>query len=117
MAGLRQSLALLAKEGNEQERLQTIQSLSGQLWRQIKELPGTTPLLEGEPPAGLVSFQPNDRSEHSPAEIVQILGSKGIWIRNLEEPICLRACTHITTEAHELSRFVDALEELTCRNN
>ena len=117
MAGLRQSLGLLAKEGNEQERLQTIQSLSGELWRQIKELPGTTPVLEGEPPAGLVSFQPNDRSEHSPAEIVQILGSKGIWIRNLEEPICLRACTHITTEAHELSRFVDALEELTCRND
>ena len=111
MAGLRQSLRLFANEGNEQERLQTIQSLSGELWRQLKELSGATPLLKGEPPAGLVSFQLNDASGRSPAEVVKILGSKGIWIRNLEEPICLRACTHITTKPNEISRLVDALEQ------
>ena len=113
MAGLRQSLSLLSQKGNEQDRLQAIQSLSGELWQQLKELPGTTPLLEGEPPAGLVSFQLNDPSGRTPTETVQILGNKGIWIRNLEEPICLRACTHITTEASELNRFVEALAELT----
>jgi L-cysteine/cystine lyase len=113
MAGLRQSLHLMAGEGNEQERLQTIQTLSGELWKQLKELPCVTPLLEGEPPAGLVSFQLNDPSGRTPTETVQILGNKGIWIRNLEEPICLRACTHITTEASELNRFVEALAELT----
>ena len=113
MAGLRQSLHLMAGEGNEQERLQTIQMLSGELWKQLKELPCITPLLEGEPPAGLVSFQLNDPSGRTPTETVQILGNKGIWIRNLEEPICLRACTHITTEASELNRFVEALAELT----
>ncbi len=113
MAGLRQSLHLMAGEGNEQERLQTIQTLSGELWKQLKELPCITPLLEGEPPAGLVSFQLNDPSGRTPTETVQILGNKGIWIRNLEEPICLRACTHITTEASELNRFVEALAELT----
>ena len=112
MAGLRQSLHLMAGEGNEQERLQTIQTLSGDLWKQLKELPCITPLLEGEPPAGLVSFQLNDPSGRTPTETVQILGNKGIWIRNLEEPICLRACTHITTEASELNRFVEALAEL-----
>jgi L-cysteine/cystine lyase len=113
MAGLRQSLHLMAGEGNEQERLQTIQTLSGELWKQLKEVPCITPLLEGEPPAGLVSFQLNDPSGRTPTETVQILGNKGIWIRNLEEPICLRACTHITTEASELNRFVEALAELT----
>ena len=113
MAGLRQSLGLLAKEGNEQERLQAIQSLSGELWMQLNELPGTTPLLEGEPPAGLVSFKLNSESTRSTAEIVEILGCKGIWIRNLEEPVCLRACTHITTEEQELSRLINALRELT----
>jgi L-cysteine/cystine lyase len=113
MAGLRQSLHLMAGEGNEQERLQTIRTLSGALWKQLKELPCITPLLEGEPPAGLVSFQLNDPSGRTPTETVQILGNKGIWIRNLEEPICLRACTHITTEASELNRFVEALAELT----
>jgi L-cysteine/cystine lyase len=113
MAGLRQSLHLMAGEGNEQERLQTIRTLSGALWKQLKEVPCITPLLEGEPPAGLVSFQLNDPSGRTPTETVQILGNKGIWIRNLEEPICLRACTHITTEASELNRFVEALAELT----
>jgi L-cysteine/cystine lyase len=114
MAGLRQSLSLLDKEGNEQERLQTIQSLSGELWRQLKQLPGSTPLLEGEPPAGLVSFQLNKQSGgQSPAEVVKTLGSLGIWIRNLEEPICLRACTHITTKTNELNQLVDALAQLT----
>ena len=113
MAGLRHSLGLLAKEGTEQERLQIIQSRSSELWRQLNQLPGTTPVLEGEPPAGLVSFQLNHPAGRSPSEIVQILGSKGIWIRNLEEPICLRACTHITSEEKELSQLVEALEELT----
>ena len=113
MAGLRHSLGLLAKEGPEQERLQIIQSRSSELWRQLNQLPGTTPVLEGEPPAGLVSFQLNHPAGRSPSEIVQILGSKGIWIRNLEEPICLRACTHITSEEKELSQLVEALEELT----
>ena len=113
MAGLRQSLGLLAKEGTEQERHQIIQSRSSVLWRQLNQRPGTTPVLEGEPPAGLVSFQLNHQAGRSPAEIVQILGSKGIWIRNLEEPICLRACTHITSEEKELSQLVEALEELT----
>ena len=113
MAGLRHSLGLLAKEGPEQERLQIIQSRSSELWRQLNQLPGTTPVLEGEPPAGLVSFQLNHPAGRRPSEIVQILGSKGIWIRNLEEPICLRACTHITSEEKELSQLVEALEELT----
>ena len=113
MAGLRQSLGLLASEANEQQRLQTIQSLSGELYRKLNELPGTTPFLEGEPPAGLVSFQLNDSCPRSTTDIVKILGSKGIWIRNLEEPICLRACTHITTEERELTSFVNALQELT----
>ena len=113
MAGLRHSLGLLAKVGPEQERLQIIQSRSSELWRQLNQLPGTTPVLEGEPPAGLVSFQLNHPAGRSPSEIVQILGSKGIWIRNLEEPICLRACTHITSEEKELSQLVEALEELT----
>ena len=113
MAGLRQSLNLLADEGRAEERLQTIQRLSSQLWRQLNELPGTTPLLAGEPPAGLVSFKLSSESTRSSAEIVEILGSKGIWIRNLEEPICLRACTHITTEEQELSQLINALRELT----
>lgn len=41
-----------------------------------------------------------------------MLGNKGIWIRNLEEPICLRACTHITTQEQEISALMNALKEL-----
>ena len=112
MAGLRQSLNLLAQEGNAQERLHTIQDLSLQLWTELNTLEGTTPLLEGAPPAGLVSFQLNDSCSRNTSEIVQLLGQQGIWIRNLEEPICLRACTHITTTPEELQRFVQTLQAL-----
>ena len=31
--------------------------------------------------------------------VVTALGKQGIWIRDLADPACLRACTHITTEA------------------
>ena len=100
------------QEGNAQERLHTIQDLSLQLWTELNTLEGTTPLLEGAPPAGLVSFQLNDSCSRNTSEIVQLLGQQGIWIRNLEEPICLRACTHITTTPEELQRFVQTLQAL-----
>ncbi len=112
MAGLRQSLNLLEEEGNVEMRLKKIQSLSSQLWEQLNRHRGTTPLLEGEPPAGLVSFKLDAKSNKSTSEIVQMLGNKGIWIRNLEEPICLRACTHITTQEQEISELMNALKEL-----
>ncbi len=45
------------------------------------------------PPAGLVSFM---MAGIEPAEVVRKLGQRRLWIRSLDDPHCLRACTHIS---------------------
>ena len=113
LAGLRTSLELLEKEGDAQQRLTRIQQLSHQLWHQLQALPGVTPLLDDAPPAGLVSFvvQPSSsQAASAPAEIVKQLGSRGLWIRDLADPSCLRACTHVSTTEQELAALTDALK-------
>ena len=75
-------------------------------------MPTVTPLLEAPPPAGLVSFSLNGESATStPAELVKRLGDEGIWIRDLADPSCLRACTHVCTQASELTNLVQALDQ------
>jgi L-cysteine/cystine lyase len=40
------------------------------------------------------------------------LGQRGIWLRTLEEPACVRACTHITTTAEEVEHLLETLHLL-----
>lgn len=108
MAGLHQSLLLLEAEGTAAERLARLQASSRRLWEGLQAIPGLATLLEVPPPAGLVSFT----AEGSPDALVQVLGQQGIWLRTLEDPHCLRACTHITTSEVELDRLLEALADL-----
>ena len=108
-SGLAASLELLAAEGSAEERLLCIQASSQQLWHGLQRIPGVTTLLQEPPPAGLVSFTLEGRSS---ASVVEALGQQGIWIRRLDEPDCLRACTHITTSATEVERLLSALRAL-----
>ena len=39
------------------------------------------------------------------------LGGQAIWLRSLDDPHCLRACTHITTTAAEVETLLGALAE------
>ena len=110
MAGLRCSLELLGQEGSDGDRLERILSLSGQLWRQLQSIPGVSPLLEGPPPAGLVSFQMHaEATAATPADVVKALGAEQIWIRDLADPICLRACTHICTSENDMEQLIDQI--------
>ena len=68
------------------------------------------PLLETAPASGLVSFQIN--GEVSPAEHVKHLGAQGLWIRDLADPSCLRACTHISTTGDDINALVAAISAL-----
>jgi L-cysteine/cystine lyase len=112
-AGLDQSLELLEAEGSAAERLARIQQGSRQLWQALGAIPQLHCLLEVPPPAGLVSFQLGAQLESpTPAAVVQGLGEQGIWIRSLEEPACLRACTHLTSTAAEIDQLVAALAAL-----
>ena len=109
LSGLRQSLQLLAEESDDNARLERIRQGSQQLWYGLQSLPGCRTLLPEAPPAGLVSFE-LEGVETSQA--VTTLGEAGIWIRRLDSPDCLRACTHITTTPAEIERLIAALAKL-----
>ena len=113
MAGLQQSLQLLEAEGSAQQRLERIQAGSHRLWTGLQAIPGVHSLLEVPPPAGLVSFtiEPSAQAA-TPEAVVQALGRQGIWLRSLDDPHCLRACTHITTTEAEIDQLLEALQGL-----
>ncbi|MCB4377295.1 MULTISPECIES: aminotransferase class V-fold PLP-dependent enzyme [unclassified Synechococcus] len=110
MAGLRCSLELLERQGSADQRWDSIRKLSGNLWQALQGLNHVTPLLETAPASGLVSFQIN--GDVSPAEHVKQLGGQGLWIRDLADPSCLRACTHISTTTDDINTLVAAISAL-----
>ena len=110
MAGLRSSLQLLDNEGSAQQRWDRIRNLSSNLWQALQGLERVNPLLEVPPVSGLVSFQVD--GDVPPAEHVKQLGGQGLWIRDLADPSCLRACTHITTTEDDINTLVAAISAL-----
>ena len=111
MAGLRSSLDLMEQHGNAEARWQRIQTLSSDLWQGLSALAAVSPLLNQPPASGLVSFQISNAP--APADLVQQLGRDGIWIRDLADPSCLRACTHISTSNKEIDRLIAALSTIS----
>ena len=109
-AGLDRSLQLLEAEGSAEQRLARIRELAGQLWHGLQLLPEVETLLQEPPPAGLVSFRLTRAGNTGRA--VQRLGEQGLWIRSLDDPPCLRACTHITSTTAEVERLLSALAAL-----
>ncbi|MGB1776527.1 MAG: aminotransferase class V-fold PLP-dependent enzyme, partial [Synechococcus sp.] len=107
LAGLRTSMALLEAEGSAEDRLARIQQLSGTLWQTLQRIEGVKPLLTVPPASGLVSFQMPGAA--AAPELVKQLGKQGLWIRDLADPICLRACTHISSTAEELDALSNAI--------
>ena len=108
-SGLATSLELLAAEGTPAQRLERIQAGSRRLWQGLKTIEGVSTLLLEPPPAGLVSFT---LAGHPSAAVVERLGEQGLWIRRLDDPDCLRACTHITTTEAEIDKLLEALSAL-----
>ena len=117
MAGLRCSLDLLEQEGSDGDRLERIRTLSTHLWRDLQSMHGVSPLLEGPPPAGLVSFQMHpEATGATPAEVVKALGGQQVWIRDLADPICLRACTHVCTSHNDLEQLTQGIRRISTQN-
>lgn len=108
-AGLLRSLELLEQVGPVAQRLELITERSGRLWRGLNDLPGVEPVLAIPPTAGLVSFRLRG---DDPAAVVKTLGERGLWIRSLDQPACLRACTHVTTTEAEVDQLLEALASL-----
>jgi L-cysteine/cystine lyase len=104
LGGLSASLDLLEEAGSIQQRLGRIQSLSERLWQGLLAIDGVRPLLAEPPPAGLVSFTV---AGGAPGDLVRGLGRERIWLRDLPQPACLRACTHITTGEEEVDLLLE----------
>ena len=102
-----QALELLAAEGTPAQRLERIQTSSSRLWQGLQTIEGVSTLLPEPPPAGLVSFT---LAGLPSAAVVENLGAQGLWIRRLDDPDCLRACTHITTTEAEIDQLLGALQ-------
>ena len=114
-AGLNHSLQLLEAEGETEARLMAIRERSVQLWQGLQRLAGVRTLLEVPPPVGLVSFTMAGPTGTTmdPAAIVKRLGDQGTWLRTLESPACIRACTHLVSTADEVERLLAQLIQLS----
>jgi len=114
-AGLDRSLQLLEAEGDGDVRLAGIRERSRQLWEGLQRIGGVQTLLAVPPPAGLVSFTMADSGGDplDPAAVVKRLGDRGTWLRTLESPRCVRACTHLVSTAEEVERLLDQLTQLS----
>ncbi|WP_413324579.1 aminotransferase class V-fold PLP-dependent enzyme [Synechococcus sp. MIT S9503] len=118
MSGLRRSLDLLDQEGSENDRINSIRALSEQLWRELSSIPGVSTLLEGPPPAGLVSFRLNvETTPATPSDVVKALGAQQIWIRDLADPVCLRACTHVCTSRNDIEQLTQQIRRLSAEDH
>ena len=111
-AGLRQSMGWLAQAGDHQLRLESLQRNSARLWHALQDQQGITTRLPHPPEAGLVGFRLNGLGCQ---EVVERLGSQGIWIRSLDQPPWLRACCHLFTVPEEVDRLVGALAALAAK--
>ena len=113
LAGLASSMDLLDDAGSAEMRLTQIRERSGQVWQGLQQICGCETLLQEPPPAGLVSFTVTGSGVPSPEALVAQLGEQAIWLRSLDDPHCLRACTHITTTAAEVDLLLAGLRGLT----
>lgn len=107
-AGLREAIELHHQYGTPQARYQQIQTLSRALWQQLANLPGVGCLAKSPPKAGLVSFELPGKSHK---RLVQFLEEKGLMIRAILDPDCVRACVHYFTLESEIDQLVEAVRE------
>ena len=113
LAGLRSSLLMLNREGNDIERFRNIKGLSSILWEKLSQIKKIELVLNSPPPSGIISFTVNGIN---PEKVVSYLGQKNLWIRVLEDPKWLRACVHITTDVNEIDNLVVGLKNLITNN-
>jgi len=109
-AGLRASLAALEGCGSDVERETVIRQRSQRLWQGLRDRAEVEPLLQEFPPAsGLVSFTVPG---HDPQRLVMALAQRGLHLRMLADPPCLRACTHVVTTDEEIDTLLEHLDAL-----
>ena len=112
LAGLRAAIAQQAQWGSTLQRYQRLVELSQRLWSQLQDLPQIRTVRQSPPDSGLVSFWVLENGEPSPRwhkQLVDQLETQGVYLRTLQAPNCVRACTHYLTLEAEVDELVAAL--------
>ncbi|MBD2108903.1 aminotransferase class V-fold PLP-dependent enzyme [Nodosilinea sp. FACHB-13] len=115
LAGVRAAIAHQAEWGTAAQRYQRLVELSQRLWLQLQELPYLRPVRQTPPDSGLVSFWILENGEPSPAwhkRLVDELEGQNIFLRTLQAPNCVRACTHYLTLESEIDGLVAAIKSI-----
>jgi len=108
-AGLRHAINLHHQWGTPIKRYQQICKNSQYLWEKLSEIPQIQCLRTAPPEAGLVSFQLNTIKSHQ--SLVNHLESKGIFLRTLLDPNCVRACVHYLTLPSEIDQLIEGIKQ------
>jgi L-cysteine/cystine lyase len=108
--GLRIAVNIHQQWSDAQTRYAQICFLSGYLWQSLANLTQVECLKKTAPEAGLVSFQVRGDIPH--AKIVQILEEKGLFLRTIKDPHCIRACVHYMTLPSEIDYLVNLIREI-----
>ncbi|MGG6237674.1 aminotransferase class V-fold PLP-dependent enzyme [Nodosilinea sp. AN01ver1] len=112
LAGLRAAIAHQAEWGSVPQRYQRLVELAQRLWSQLQDLPQIRTVRQGPPDSGLVSFWVLEQGQPSPAwhkRLVDELETQHVYLRTLQAPNCVRACTHYLTLESEVDELVAAI--------
>jgi L-cysteine/cystine lyase len=112
LAGLRQAIAHQNSVGTPSDRHQRLVALARQLWMRLQEMPQVRTVRQTPPDSGLVSFWVLENGEPSPTwhkRLVDDLETQGVYLRTLQAPNCVRACTHYLTLESEVEELVEQL--------
>jgi L-cysteine/cystine lyase len=113
LAGLRSAIALQNQWGSADERYQRLVELAQRLWSRLQDLPNIRTVRQTPPDSGLVSFWMLDNGEPSPAwhkRLVDDLEIQAVYLRTLQAPNCVRACTHYLTLESEVDELVERIK-------
>ncbi|OUL33281.1 aminotransferase class V-fold PLP-dependent enzyme [Nostoc sp. 106C] len=113
--GLKEAISLHQQWGTAEERYQQICRNSEYLWRQLAALPDVKCLRSSPPESGLVSFQLANQQPQTTLELVRFLESERLFIRQIRDPDCVRACVHYFTLESEIDQLVEAVQRF-CRS-
>ncbi|BAY06936.1 aminotransferase class V-fold PLP-dependent enzyme [Calothrix sp. NIES-2098] len=108
--GLKEAIAIHQQWGTPEERYQKICRHSEYLWRQLAALPNVKCLRTSPPESGLVSFQLTNQQPQTTLKLVQFLESERLFIRQIRDPDCVRACVHYFTLESEIDQLIEAVQ-------
>ena len=106
-AGLQTAIDFHSQWGTAEERYQQLCRNSGHLWEKLRQIPQVTCLKAQPPEAGLVSFTIASGKHKN---LVAFLESRGVFVRTILNPNCVRACAHYFTTNEEIDRLVEGVE-------